>query len=1196
MRLETSSRRAFLAALCLAVLIAAPASAQLSTGSLTGVIQDPSGAVIPGVELTLIDAAKGYRYTATSDSVGRYLFRALQPSVYALKAEVPGFRVAQIENITITVAQNATADVTMVVGSATESIKVEASAPLLAAEDAEIGQTINRKLINDLPLVGRQIFDLAFLAPGVNFVNQPTSVFAGGNNFISNGSRNSTAEILDDGVALTNHNNQYANIMYTPAVDSVQEFKVEQGNFSAEYGAGAATVINVVGRSGTNQFHGAAFEFLRNDVLEANNYFAKAAGVQLAHTTWNNFGGTIGGPIRKDKTFFFFSFEGQRVGQGVNESMGVPSAAERAGDFSEICAPGFDSAGMCRDSESQLWDPYTSVFDAGQNGPVRQGYIPFNNLARYQSPGNPLIASVYPLAAAPGNAIDPVAAKMIQWFPQPNVQVGQPNYNRYNNWIGNGVNTTSFNNPEVRIDHRFNDANLLSVKVADQHKLFHLANFFGGVGDGHTQGPETDVNEKISASFTHMFGPTMLLNVSAGVSRFAPWSKGAVGEAPNFNPVKDLGLPSYILDSGIPSAPTVYVNGGYGANVGTQSWSYLKWGEESHHLLATLSKTLGRHDLKFGGEYRENKQNFFQGGATAGIENYDFNTTSQAPWSGGGDAMAGFLIGAAGPGAWGGYDIAQAPATANTQWGGFVQDNWRVSEKLTLNIGMRWDLDLPLTERFNHMSYLDMSAASPLQAPGVDLKGGLQFVTADHRSPYGANYHNFAPRFGIAYKAAPGLVLRGGYGVFFTINQTGASSNGYNGYSASSTFQQFYADTKAVPWGLLRNEFPYGVAQPTGSSLGMLTQIGLAIGGPYAPWGKTTPYEQSFSLGVQRQIGQSLVVDVSYVGRKGTHLYYGGANNLNYLPSAIGDNFARNADQYLAVVSNPFFGRITDPSSSLANPTVQAYQLLLPYPQFGTVSSATEAPRADSIYHSLQVRVEKRFSHGLQAVGSYTWSKSIDDASLSGTNYGWLGGAASLQNPNNLSAERSLSQFDTPHIVQFAYVYELPLGKGRPLLSHLHPVLEAIVGGWQTGGNWRFTSGFPLGITETGGQAIPTWGQYPTLTGKLLRAEPFNLTQYFANPEAVSVSAPYTLGNAPRTLSTLRSPGFQNVSAALFKDFSLAKIHEGAKLQFRAEMFNVFNHVQFAAANTTVGDPQFGATTSQANNPRDFQGGMKFEF
>lgn len=1227
---------------CLLLLLVVPTQAQVYTGSITGLVQDPSGAYVPNASVVLTDMDKGLTYSTTTDSSGRYVLRALPPSTYSIRVEAAGFRSERQNKIILDVNQNLTLNVSVQVGTAQETVEVTGQAPVLSTEDAVTGQELDRTKINDLPLIGRAVFDLAMLSPGIN---QPAGNTFGtnsmANNWISNGSRNAQADILIDGVSTVGveQNTAIVNPLYTPSVDAVQEFKVQQSNFSAEIGFSGATVVNVVTRSGTNDFHGSAYDFLRNNKLNAKNFFA--SGVPPVH--WNDFGVTVGGPIRKNKTFFFFDYEGVRQSVSVTKNAGVPSVAERAGDFGEVCANQggtFDANGLCSAAAGQIWDPYSSVFCSGapvmpagcppppapgesfNAGAYRTAFIPFNNLANYQSQGNPNLPPLQPIK---GNIIDPVAFKMMQLYPVPNRNVGTGAYDPLFNWVGIGADKAVNDQIDIKIDHRFTDATTLSGKFSYGTGYYLPANLFHNVGDAYSSGKSDGGPKLLALNLVHTFSPKTVLTVSLGLTRAWGFDHGgSAADFPNFDPVKDLGLPSYIEDAGIKAAPSITVGSdqGYqmeGGNnsIGTQAWTYLKYGQETHHLIGTLSHTMGAHEIKFGAEGRLRRVEIFFPGIPAGTYSFNQNSTEQTPWDGSGDAMAGFLIGAGGASNWGAYEIDYAAATQNYNIGSFIQDNWRVTPKLTLNIGLRYDLDLPRTERANRISWLDLNAPSPLQVPGMPgLKGGLQFADGNHRAPYDNNYNGWGPRLGLAYKITPRTVIRSGYGIFYSQNKGAAAGTGISdqGFVEQTNWLNTFHNDQATPYSFLRDPFPGGPRPTTGASLGLLTDVGFGIAGPI-PSRNARPYEQEWTLGFQHLLPWNVVIDTTYVGKKGTHLYFGNAGNVDYLTEAQGTAFAANPSYYLANVPNPFFGIITDPNSGLygfqcsespSTNCVHRVDLITPYPQFTGVT-ATDPPWANSIYHAFELRAEKRLSNGLDFLLTYTNQKSIDDSSVGGGGLTWLGGSLGnvIQDPNNRRADRSLSQFDISQILQFSYVYELPVGRGKRFGGGMNPVVNGIVGGWKTNGIWRIDTGQPVILTLQGGNSIPTWGpQRANLTGVLGRSSfaPEQLTSscgtppcpsYFANPDVAVAPPAYAIGNAPKVLPNVRLPGTRTAAMSLFKEFSLAKMREGSRLEFRAEAYNVFNHPQFGGLNSTVGTSDFGLLSSQVNSPRQIQLALK---
>ena len=598
---------------------------------------------------------------------------------------------------------------------------------------------------------------------------------------------------------------------------------------------------------------------------------------------------------------------------------GVPSAAERKGNFGELCGfagGNFDSSGMCSAAAGQLWDPYTGVYSADAGGPVRSGFIPFNNMATYTSPGNPnLNGTGYQLANMPGNLIDPVASKLMQYYPLPNVAVGSSAYNPYDNWIGSGSNVNRNNQYDIKIDERFSDKNLFSAKYSHQSSYGHGYNCFGNIADSCTAGPSTNSAHLVALNLTHIFSPTVTLNLAYGFTRGAPWSHSITADYKSLNPVSLLGLPSYVGLSGVPALPAINLQTSYSqagsASIGTQPWSYLRQGQETHHLLGTVSWVKGSHEFKFGAEGRMHRDNFTQPGTPAGLFNFDYTGTSQMPFTGGGDSLASFLIGIAGPGSSGQYEVPNFVSTQSFQVGGFLQDSWKASKKLTVNVGMRYDLDLPRTERYDRMNSLDPSVVSPLQVPGMGtLHGGEIFMSSSDRSNYNTSYSTFGPRVGIAYRPFEKTVIRTGYGIYYSTVRSGAAGTGppgFQGFDEVTPWITTYNNDGATPWGRLSDPFPGGGPNPApGNKLGLLNDVGFGALGPIPSMDSAVPYEQSWSFGIQRELPGNTLLDVNYIGKKGTHLYYGGGGNLNYLGSQI-EHYS--SDQITALntyVNNPF--------------------------------------------------------------------------------------------------------------------------------------------------------------------------------------------------------------------------------------------------------------------------------------------------
>ena len=503
------------------------------------------------------------------------------------------------------------------------------------------GQVVNRRFINDLPLLDRNIQSLTALAPGVTEMNDSCPEPCIGTNFVSNGSRGATSDFLLDGASATNSepNGGITSVTYLPSPEAVEEFKVQQTNFSAEYGFSGASVVNVVSRSGTNKFHGSVYEFLRDDSLDANDWFANRNGDPIPPLRRHNYGGTIGGPIFKNKTFFFFDYDGL-TRTGLSTATGaVPSDAMRTGDFGELCAAQggtFDGAGRCGADAGQIWDPYSGTF----NGTItRSTFIPFNNIATYASPGgpNPNVA---------GNLIDPVAQKMMTYFPEPNVSGSI-----YQNWFGSGSSHSSNKQFDIKIDHRFTENNLMSAKFAYQYSPSGTGlDCFKNFTDPCQGGPGWTNAHAFAINDTHTFSPTLLLTTTLGFTR-GVWHIDAYNPRGENDPLGTLGFPSYLEANGFKGVPAIFIDqytpAGY-ANIGTDPYGNYRLGQDTGQLSATLDKVHGRHDIKFGFDGRIHQINYIQTNAAVGFFSFNTDATNACP-DGldlcGGDSMASFMMG-----------------------------------------------------------------------------------------------------------------------------------------------------------------------------------------------------------------------------------------------------------------------------------------------------------------------------------------------------------------------------------------------------------------------------------------------------------------------------------------------------------------------------------------------------------------------
>jgi hypothetical protein len=1352
-----------------------PAAAQLYTGSIAGVVTDSSGAVVPGAHVVATDVDKGFAFPGITDSVGRYLLRSIPPATYNVSVEAAGFKKERKDGLIITVNLNATVNFSLTVGATSQTVEVKASGVELQTQDAVTGQVIDRRAINNLPLVGRDVLQLTFLAPGVVSVAEAARNDEGfsGVNFNSNGGRNGTADVVMDGTSITNieQNSGTNNVLRNPPVDSVEEFKVQQTNFSAEFGFAGGTVINAVTRSGSNEFHGSLHEFWRNQILDANDWFSNATGVPIQPLRRNQFGGTFGGPIRKNKTFFFFDYDGTRIRSFTSSGGAVPTLCERGdpsgscpfaaanggnalGDFEETCtqqggtfgtgtdpATGNTFANVCQSggvllSSGQLWDPFSGLSTVNTTGrfSTRQTPIPFNNLSTYTSTGAGL-------PGGPGNLIDPLAAKLFLLFPKPNLPNSTPTDEGGTNFSFAGVSPSSDNTFDIKIDHHFNDRNVLSVKYSQDNFSSNNPNCYGDFADPcSVAGPTTGHTYLLAVNYTKTFNANLLMNLTYGGSRNFNYTEG-IGANVGFSQFQSdlnnlFSLPGQSCNITTPSAaacfgaagleeggplfnavPNILLTGTYSSLGLSGTFFVIRQGQDTQNVAGTVSWLHGKHAFKFGGETRLAQDNYVQPGAPAGQLDFSYigtaeftdagidGTNSNGAPADGGDDLASMLAGVGDPtngtppppgcfngtgGCFRGFN--NFVSTENWRYASFLNDTFHATSKVTLNLGLRYELSLPRTERFNRMEYLDPNMPSAIQynpaqlaivnafnstplVPGnpattpnalgipspTVLHGGEVFVGLNGASRYNYNpyYKAVQPRFGLAWQLPHNLVLRGGYGIYYDAPRSAASGTGPVGWDGFDiqppwiTVNQSAANVaNQIPCGRLSNPnanpstgcnitnvvFP----TPPGSSLGAFNNLGFSANGPIPIINSKIPYEQSWSFGIQKELAAKILLDMSYIGKKGTHLYEGGFNTLQLLgrpfEKAVLSGALSPAD--LATINsdswaNPFASPnptsctsptnpnyICDPTSGEGSlvPQIGAVQLLSPFPQFAGFGGDA-FPTADSTYEALQVRAERSYANGLEFLATYTWSKSIDNSSFqdySNEFLGNMGGAQFRQDPYNPRGDRAVSVFDIPQVFQVSYEYELPVGRDQALGGTMNPILNAIVGGWQTSGIWTVSDGRPLPLTGSV-TSIPTYGQRPNLSAPLKRSSTSyqnlvngleNTAQgasYFSNPDALSVPPAFTFGNAPRTTTSVLSPGTRNAELALFKEFPMGLVHEGMRLEFRAEATNALNHPQFKAPNTNAASGTFGQIVPSGgfspsaglvtiNGPRELQLGLKLYF
>jgi hypothetical protein len=1146
------------------VLLAGPgvtARAQQFTGSIRGTVQDSAGAVVVGAEVSVINRATNETRTAITESDGSYVVPQMRPGLYLVVVKKSGFKSAAIDEIKLDVQQVRETDITLTVGAATETVSITASgATTIETTSSTISQTIENKRIVDLPLNGRNPFALAALSPGV--IPAP-----GSSPFISGG-RNATSEVTIDGISNVNAENNVSilDLNYTPSVDAVQEFSVQTNSISAEFGRFGGGVINLVTKSGTNTYHWTLFEFFRNSALDATNFFTNRANQKKGSFKRNQFGGNIGGPIIRDRTFFFFNYEGLRQGTASVASFTVPIDSWKRGDFSNL-----------RNAAGQpiiIYDPLTTKPDPANPGRFTRD--PFLN------------------NQIPSIRISPIAARLMQYWPAPNTVPTNVN-TQQNNYTASGTNISNANQIDARVDHNFSSNWRAFVRFSSLFKNpSRPFNHYGNLATPNNAGPVDSTARSLSIDNAYTLDPTLIVTVRYGLNRRTakrtPFSTGF-----DFT---QLGFPASLKTvADALEFPRFDINGV--SSLGQETFNDLVIAPTTHSFNTNVTKTLTQHTLKFGMDYRKLMLNFLQLSQPSGQYSFNQGWTQRDPNQASGTAgfgLASLLIGVPASGT---LSHDPTPASASSYWGFYINDDWRVSPKLTVNLGLRYDLDVPRTERFNRLSFFDFEAVSPLagRVPAnpffnpASLTGAIQFVTPENRRQFPTDKNNWGPRIGFAYSMGAKTVIRAAYGITYSPSALQAAGHtgtaGMIGYRTASSM--VVSLDGRTPIAFLDNPFPNGFNLPPGTSLGPATNIGLGIGEGVIPdW--HSPYIQQWNLNIQRELPGHIVFEAAYIGSKGTRLL---AGESGITQSQLPASFLSQGTTLQNQVPNPFFGIITNPSSGLRFETVSRAQLLRPYPQY-TGINAFRVPYGFSIYHGGTLKADKRFSSGLSFLAAYTWSKLIDDVS---TTVGFLGQASTRQDAYNRAAERAIGSQDIAHRFVASFVYDLPIGRGKSLGRDWSGPLNWVLGGWQFNGIVQFQSGVPMLITQGANNVglfnpsqRPTWnGKDPNLEGS--KAE--KLARWF-DTSAFSITPAFTFGNTPRVMPNLRMDGEKNFDLSLFKN---NYFNEGKwNVQFRAEFFNAFNRVRFAGPGGAYDSGNFGVVGGQGNGPRQIQLALKLIF
>jgi outer membrane receptor protein involved in Fe transport len=1154
------------------------AGAQTGDGTVSGYVTDPSGSGVPAAKVALRNSGTQVAVNTETNSTGFYTFQFVVPGTYQVSVEAPGFQREVHPDIHVEVAQSVRQDFALQVGQTQQEVTVSGGSELIQTDNASMGTVISQRAISELPLNGRNPLALVALTPGVVPEGQSQQNGAGTNNSaygnfqIGGGVANQSNWMLDGATMVIPFGHA---VELLPSQELVKEFNVMENNLPPQYGGFAGGVVNLTTKTGTNDLHGDAYEFLRNKVLNANTFFNNRNHVPRGAFTQNQFGGTFGGPVviphlynGKNKTFFFANYEGFRLRQGAGLILSVPTQAMRNGDFSALGV--------------NIYNPFTTT----ATGP--------NTYSRQQASCNGKLNVICP------SQIDPVAAHLVNLWALPNL----PGAGAVNNWVGNVAFGGNTDQGTIRIDHT----------ISDKQRLFWRYTYWADVdlaGDpfgnttyaGNVGTPENYNTLQTVIDDTYTFSPHTVMDVRADLLRFryvrSPQSVGFDATT--------IGWPAYMnteVASQVRTLPSICVNDGiYTEFCGLQVGSIIAGFDTDVEIAPTVTTVHGHHTINFGGEWKSERHNYGQTQTATGGYNFTsaFTAANALNGSGGGSAFASFLYGAVNSGS------VQEPAfTASQQLYGavYVNDVWQVTHRLTVNAGVRWELTGPWTERYNRISVFFPNAASPLAATtGLPLKGDVGLVATSmrpDRTAVNSDYHEFSPRVGVAYMLTPSTVIRSGYGIFWLPEDVNLfASPDHDSINAISESMNTSLNNGITPFNVLSNPFPGGIIPAPQRNVdpnvalygnGVLTQI------PQNPLG----YSQQWNFDIQKQFGPSFLVDLGYVGSKGTHLPIQ-TQSVNYVPLQLVQQqvAAMGATAFLGTTQNPFFGKV--PSNSPFNTSTIAYeQLLRPYPQFQQVQYASQGD-GDNEYESLQLKVQKRFNTGGTLLLAYTKAKllGIDETQTS-----WLesSGPAGFQYWGNLRLEKSLSSFDVSQRMVLSYVVDLPFGKGRKFMSHPNGVVQAVAGGWGLDGILTLQTGFPIAIFTNnnnihvlGGGARPNFNTQACPSGAGVSGSRESRLNEWFNINCFVAAPPFTLGNVSRTLPNVRMDGVHNLDFALFKNFPL--FHEGRLyLQLRGEAFNLLNTPQFGPptssncpCNGNNNNGRFGVITSQANNPRLIQ-------
>lgn len=1119
--------------------------------TLSGRVLDPAGASVPNAKVTATGVETGAKSEAVTSPDGQFTLPFLAPGAYSLAAEAAGFKKFTQTGIQIGTNQKISQDIVLQVGSQAESISVTADVALLQTATASVGQVITSSQIENMPMNGRTALTLAQLAFGVTPASDPrfTRPFdnAGPAGFSMGGGQSQSNELLLDGAPDMTRNRRVA---YNPPVDAVSEVKVEAFQPDAAYGNTAGGTVNVVMKGGTNEFHGSLYEFNQVSALKSTPFFTNAANQEKPVTRFNQYGGSIGGPIwipklvnGKNKLFFFFTYEGIKQSEPEPTFATIATTAQRSGDFSALSSQGVT-----------IFDPNTGVLN---NGIITRQAFPNNQI--------------------PANRLSPIGRNILSFFPQPNA-VGTSRGE--NNYFNNAVRSDIFGSYLGRFDWNVSDKHKLFFNMRNNDRIENRGNVFSNILTGNFL---SRVNWGAMFDDVYTLSPSLLMNTRLSWNRFR---EGSTRPSDGFD-FTTLGLPAYLKAS---SARQVFprIDFQFLSDVGNSGGDVTPF--DTFQIFENFTKIAGRHTVKFGADLRQQRESSNNFGNSSGSFTFNSDWTRAASNAANapiGQDLAALLLGLP---TGGNFQVNATRTQQAKYYSFFVQDDIRARKNLSLNVGLRYEAETGTTERFNRAtSGFDPSAnlsitaaaraaytanpSSPLlPASAFNPVGGITFAQSDSNTTYSPYKYNFSPRFGFSWTPSmlgDKTVIRGGIGLY--VATFGTVQVQQPGFSQQTELVSAAGGVFLTPVATLADPFPGGILQPVGNSRGVNTFVGQNV--TYQERKLGSPINWRWNFNIQRAVGNNGVFEIGYIGSEGRRLTEN--RDLNFVPNAfLAQSQFRDQTtitRLSTAVANPFRNLL--PGTGLNGATINQDNLLRTYPQFSGNGGVRVEGQANgySKFHQLQTRFERRFSAGLQFLTSYSFSKFTE--------------ATDRLNVGDPNLQYRIAEEDRPHRFVFSGSYDLPFGKGKRLFSGVNNGLDRVVNGWQLNVIYTTQSGAPV-----------DWSTNLSHFGGNLNWAPRNLNNTFdvSRFETVAANQPGSnIRSFQRRHTTYRADKIDNIDLSVIKNIRLV---ERWTLQFRAESFNAFNRTNFNGPELNPTNRNFGKITSAANLPRTYQLALRLRF